>query len=527
MRGKKTRNTFRLTAIMILAIVTPAVAEDWLTYGHDPQRTGWAFQEDKLTAKNVGGLELKWKIHLDNKALSLTALTAPLIASDVTTPEGVKTLVYIAGSSNHVFAVDAATGKLSWSHDFTAHVAPAYEGMWLCPNNLNATPVIDRKAGLIYVLNAEGRLLGLDLGTGKEWLGPVQFVPPYSKVWSLNLFGGVIYTSISQNCADAQSGIYAMDLRDPNRPVVRELFVDERGGGIWGRGGPVISPDGRLFAATGDGDFDPSVGRFGSSVIALATPSLRVVDYYAPNDYERLTRYDLDLGATGAAWFADGSYHLSATGGKGGTLYLMNADSLGDLDHHTPLEVLRLSNDEQAYEENGIWGSISSWRDGDGTTWVYVPVWGAISKDAPKFPLQNGPSPNGCIMAFQVGRDSDTHKPVLVPAWTSVDLNRPDPVAIANGVVFGISTGENPQQTAGTRVVYHGQKLLSDVERGENTRHVILYAMDAKTGKVLYSSRDLITAWVHFSGLAVANGQVYVVDHDSNLYCFGLKSDQK
>ena len=114
-----------------------------------------------------------------------------------------------------------------------------------------------------------------------------------------------------------------------------------------------------------------------------------------------------------------------------------------------------------------------------------------------------------------------------MPAWTSVDLNRPDPVAIANGVVFGISTGENPQQTAGTRVVYHGQKLLSDVERGENTRHVILYAMDAKTGKVLYSSRDLITAWVHFSGLAVANGQVYVVDHDSNLYCFGLKSDQK
>ncbi|PYV15761.1 MAG: hypothetical protein DMG21_14045 [Acidobacteria bacterium] len=488
---------------------------------------GHAFEEDKLSVKNAGNLELKWKIHLDNKALSMTALTAPLVASDVTTPEGVKTLVYVAGSSNHVFAVDAATGKLAWSHDFTAHVSPAYEGMWLCPNNLNATPVIERRAGLIYALNAEGRLFGLDLGDGKERFGPVQFVPPYSKVWSLNLFEGVIYTSISQNCADTPSGIYATDIRDQNRPVVRALLVDDHGAGVWGRGGPVISPDGRLFAATGDGDFDPSAGHFGSSVLALATPDLHVVDFYAPNDFARITRYDLDLGATSAAWFADGNFHLSAAGGKGGTLYLMNADSLGDLDHHTPLEVLRLSNDEQAYEENGIWGSISSWRDADGTTWVYVPVWGVVSKDAPKFPVNNGPVPDGCIMAFKLGRDPQTHKPVLVPAWTSVDFNRPDPVVIANGVVFGVSTGENPQQTSGTRVVYQGQKLLSDVERAEHARHVVLYAMDAKTGKVLYSSGDTISTWVHFSGLAVANAQVYVVDHDSNLYCFGLKSHEK
>ena len=49
-------------------------------------------------------------------------------------------------------------------------------------------------------------------------------------------------------------------------------------------------------------------------------------------------------------------------------------------------------------------------------------------------------------------------------------------------------------------MVYHGRKLLSDVERGENTPHVILYAMDAKTGKVLYLSGDVITVWVHFAG---------------------------
>jgi hypothetical protein len=32
--------------------------------------------------------------------------------------------------------------------------------------------------------------------------------------------------------------------------------------------------------------------------------------------------------------------------------------------------------------------------------------------------------------------------------------------------------------------------------------------------------------WVHFSGLAIAEGQIFAVDYDSNVYCFGLKASQ-
>ena len=46
--------------------------------------------------------------------------------------------------------------------------------------------------------------------------------------------------------------------------------------------------------------------------------------------------------------------------------------------------------------------------------------------------------------------------------------------------------------------------------------------LDAKTGKTLYESDSDMESWTHFSGLAIANGRVYVVDHDSHLYCFGL-----
>ena len=64
---------------------------------------------------------------------------------------------------------------------------------------------------------------------------------------------------------------------------------------------------------------------------------------------------------------------------------------------------------------------------------------------------------------------------------------------------------------------------MTDTERSQNTGHGILYALDARTGKVLYQSGDAMKEWVHFSGLAVANGRVYAVDHDSQVYCFGLK----
>ena len=51
----------------------------------------------------------------------------------------------------------------------------------------------------------------------------------------------------------------------------------------------------------------------------------------------------------------------------------------------------------------------------------------------------------------------------------------------------------------------------------------MLKALDLKTGKELFNSGTAMTSWVHFSGLAVSDGRVFAVDHDSNVYCFGLR----
>jgi outer membrane protein assembly factor BamB len=130
----------------------------------------------------------------------------------------------------------------------------------------------------------------------------------------------------------------------------------------------------------------------------------------------------------------------------------------------------------------------------------------------PKFPITNGDNPHGSVMAFQVVANPNTHNPVLEPAWISGDFALPDAVVIANGVVFALSTGENAVQKGG------------EARRLQDTHPAVLKALDAWTGKELYNSSDAMSSWVHFSGLAVSNGKVFAVDHDSNVYCFGLKA---
>lgn len=521
----------RLLSVLGLALLLSPVAgrltlhaADWPTFGHDPQRTGWAFEEDELSTKNAGELELKWKAQLKNEPKSLTALTAPLVAEKVVTLKGVKTVVYVAGSDNHFFALDAADGSEIWSRDFENHVLPKDEGMWLCPNGINATPVIDRAHNLVYAIAVDGKLWGLDLGDGSSKFGPVQFVPPFSKNWSLNLVDGVVYTAISQGCGGALSGLYAMDVRHPNQPVVHDLlFAKGFGAGVWGRGGPVAGENGRIYTANGDGEFNPAEGEYGSAIVAASLGRLKVLDYYAPVDFAEITKYDLDMGAASPVWFSDKDHNLVSFGGKQGVLYLLDADLLGDKDHQTPLYRHELSNEERAFEQKGIWGGLATRRDADGQRWVYVPILGPVSSKAPAFPVSNGPTPHGSIAAFKVVTDAATKKPTLEPAWISGDFDVPEPPVVANGVLFDLSTGENTQQTVGEAVIYHGQKQLTDAERAQHTHNAVLYALDAKTGKMLYQSGNAITTWVHFSGLAVASGRIYAVDHDSRVYCFGLK----
>jgi outer membrane protein assembly factor BamB len=522
----KERSLFAVVVVMCWLTPHLGAAADWPTFGRDPQRSGWAFDESTFTFENVSGLELKWKTQVKNQPRALSALTAPVVAGGVATPSGIKTVVYVAGTSNNIFALDAETGDVIWNLAFEIHISPKDRDIFQCYNGITATPTIDRKRNIIYVIAADGRLFGLDLGTGAIRFGPIQFVPPYAKTWSLNLVDDVVYTEISQGCGGAASGIYSMSIDDRLRPVIRNLLIAktrDQGSGAWGRGGPVIGRNHRIYIATGDGEYDPLGGEFSNSVIAASLKDLAVTDYFTPHNWTYINKYDLDISCTHPVWFAYKGYNLLAVGGKEGVIYLMDADALGNKDHQTPLFTTpQLGNDEGTFEAKGIWGGLSAWTDEEGETWIYAPIWGPVSKHAPKFPGNSGPNPNGCIMAFKVIM-GDSGNPVLQPAWISGDFGVPEPTIIANGIVFALSTGENPHQThGGADIIYRGQPLLNITERGQNTTHAVLYALDARTGKVLYQSGSAMPTWVHFSGLALADGRVYAVDHESRVLCFGL-----
>ena len=501
-----------LLAAWIAALGTLAIAADWRTYGADPQRTGWAINEKRLTKANVSKLKLEWSLKLDNAPIELYSLTVPLVSVNTITPKGFRDLVITAGSSDNLYAIDADTGKLEWKKTFGREGgAPLNRGTggWLCPNALVATPLYDAKTRTVHVISSDGRLHSINVVNGEDRNAPVQFVPPYSKNWSMNLVDGVLYTAISQGCNRAKNGVYAMDLNDPKRPVT--LF--QTAGGVWGRAGVAIGDDGKVYAEIGDGAFDPEAGKYSDAVIQLEPNTLKLLDYYAPKNQRFIDKKDLDMGNISPVVFPWKGRDLIAASGKEGVIYLLDSKSPGGEDHRTPLFRSPLyTNEEANFMMRGFWGAFGTWEE-NGSRWLLGAAYGPPHPQTPAFPHQYGKAENGSIMAFKVVEKDG--KPVLDPAWMSVDMIAPDPPVVANGVVYVVSTGDESRQ------VDSGGRILTSKERIDTSKPAILYGLEAETGKVLYSSKDLIKTFTHFSGLAISEGRIYVVDANSTLYAFG------
>ena len=492
-----------------------ARAADWTTFGGDPQRTNWARDESELTKDSLKKLKLEWSLKLDNESRELNALTVPLVHSQVITPRGFKEVVLVAGSSDKVFAIDTDTGKLLWQKTMSIEGTPKQKPHWLCPNSLNATPVIDRGPRTVYVASSDGKLHALNLVNGEDRMAPVQFFPAFAKPWSLNLVDGVIYTTTSQSCNGVKSGVYAMNLKDPSHQV-SYFQASTAGAGIWGRAGAAVTSDGKILVETGDGPYDANAGKLSDTIIELSPKDLTLVDYYTPANRAWISKKDLDMGNMSPVVFKYKNWELAAGSGKEGVIYLVDVKSMGGADHRTPLFRSPLyTNEDVDFAGHGFWGALSTWEDPSGTRWLYGPAWGPPHSAAPKFPIQYGETPAGSVMAFKL--DVKDGKPALVPAWMSRNMSYPEPVVIANGMVFAISNGENVKQ------VDSGGRILSSKERIDApSGNAVLYVLDAATGKELYSSGATIPGFTHFSAPVVSGGRVYVVTHDSTIYAFGL-----
>jgi hypothetical protein len=508
-------------AVLTLGGIT-AYGADWLTDGGNSQRTAWQKDEKTFTTANVKDMKLLWKLKLDNQPKVMHSLFPPLIIGRLNTPGGPKQVAIEAGSSDNIYAIDVEKGEVLWTKHFQSSWTPPATGGRgagiLCPGGQTATPVIAPTGTpgkyTIYAVSWDGMLRQLNAADGEDVAPPAKWMPPNGKPYALNLWNNVIYTHTAQGCGGNPNVVYSYDLA-----TNKAGSWGPAGGGMWGRTGPAISSTGTMYTGTGDGRWDPENGIYGNGIIGVKqdpqTKALVLDDYYGPSNAEWLAKRDLDMQVTPAIFNYKGR-ELMVDAGKECRMYLMDTKSIGGDDHRTPLyRSPLLCNEDVNFASAGIWGSLASWEDSRGTRWVLTPIWGP-KHSAFKAPVEYGEVKYGAIVAFKV--EDKNGKLQLTPAWISRDMNRAEPPVIASGIVFTYGNGEDTDQA------YADVGLADTADRRiPGSTHAVLYALDALTGKELWSSGDQIASWNHWSGLSVANGRVYIGTYDSNLYCYGIK----
>ncbi len=337
-------------------IAGAAWSADYLTDGVDNARTGWLKGEHILSPANVGNTKLLWKSKLPSTVRSMTNLFPPVIASRVTTGKVSRDIVIVPAASDDLFALDANTGDLLWRKHFDSSGQES-GGSWICAGGQTAGPVIgpaDAAGKLtIYALSGDGMLHQINVADGEDVKAPQKFMPPNGKPYALNLFNNVIYTTTGQGCGGVANAFYTFDLKTN---IVSALSPG--GGGMWGRRGVAIAPDGTIYIGTGDGEYDPANGHLGNAIVAakLGADGLKLTGYYGPSNAAWLYKRDLDINVTPVAFDHKGK-HFLLEGSKECRLWLLDRDNFGGEDHRTPLDRTPLiCNDEANYQAQGYMG---------------------------------------------------------------------------------------------------------------------------------------------------------------------------
>jgi len=370
----------------------------------------------------------------------------------------------------------------------------------------------------------DGRLRQLNLADGQDVAPPEKFMPANGKPYALVVVNGVVYTATSQGCGGVSNGFYSFDLA-----TRKSSYFTPGAGGLWGRRGVTVTPEGVAYLGSGDGTYNPTDRVLGNTLVGVkldANKQLQLEDYFAPPDANWLWRRDLDMNVSPVS-FDYRNRKFLAMSNKSCKVWLLDRESVGGDDHRTALYTTPLiCNDAQAFDEKGVWGAMAAWQDTAGAQWLAVPFWGPVSKKF-KAPVEHARPTTGGVATFKVVESAG--KWSLAPAWLSRNMDMGEEATYANGILFTYASGADQTQVVpdvawdapgGGRV---GGGLSSGAARRIPLgRHATIFALDAATGRELWSSGDQITSFAHFTGITVANGRIYLGTYDGTMYCFGV-----
>jgi outer membrane protein assembly factor BamB len=500
---------------------------EWMTTGGDAQRSFWIPSDFKIskTALEKPGFQFLWKLKLNNDAVQLNSLTPAVLMDRYIGYRGFRSLAFLGGSSNSLFAVDTDLARIEWQSHQPVPAPPA--GSPGCPGGLtanmarptsveyppsgasggglggrggparsavgeagegavtiaaaltaaapggpapNRAPNV-RPPAVVYALTGDGMLRTFYISNGQESEPPIQFLPPDSDARGFIVLDNTAYAA-TKSCNGAASGIRALDL--PSREVGNWQPTT---GAVAGSAGPAFGPDGTLYVTT-----------TGGVLAALDPKTLRVKQTYtAGSEF-----------SSSPVVFPYKGRNLVAAATRDGRIHLIDSASLGS-------KALFMT---PGYSSSGFEpGALATWQAVDGVRWLLAPASGAPGSG---FSPSNGAVTNGAIVAWKVSdRDGAVS---LTPGWISRDMRAPLTPMIVNGVVFALSSGE----------FRPGDARLSPAERARQSSPAVLYALDGATGKVLWDSAKTITSFVHGGGLSGGASQLYLETFDQDLYAFGF-----
>src|SRR5690349_16487764 len=138
----------RLVAVVGCTLVSAAMAlaqfgrgaGDFVTTGTDAHRSSWIRTDAKISKDRVqkpGEFTFLWKVKLNNQPTQATALSPLIVLDRYIGFRGFRSLGYVGGSSDGVFAFDTDLGKIEWQKRVSS--APAAKGgTATCPGGMTA-----------------------------------------------------------------------------------------------------------------------------------------------------------------------------------------------------------------------------------------------------------------------------------------------------------------------------------------------------------------------------------------------------
>ena len=477
-------------------------AYNWLQFNFDSRHSGNNTLEGRLSPANVATLTLLFQV-----TLPAVADGAPVYLSDVTTPTGVRDLVFVTTRDGRIIARDAHSGAPVWLKQYGPagclinHNTSRNESCYT-----TSSPAIDPNLLFVYSYGLDGYVHKYAVGDGAEVLSggwpELASLKPYDEKGSAALAtattpegASILYVANGGYPGDAgnyQGHITAINLADGSQKVFNTMcsqqavhFVDSRTtagpdclpevqSAVWARPGVVYSPDtGRIYLSTGNGAFNPASHLWGDTVFALhpdgsGQPGGNPLDSYTPTNYQSLQNQDLDIGSTAPAILpptAGKVPHLAVQSGKDAVIRLLNLDLLSGQagTGHTGGEVFSMPvpMGGEVLTQPAVWQNPQ-----DGSIWVFI---------------ANG---NG-LAGLQLSLDG-AGTPSLVSRWTKGSGASP---ILANGVLFYARGG-------------------------------LIVALNPLNGSQLWS--DNRTGSIHWESPIVANGVLYLTDGNSHLTAYAL-----